>query len=305
MRVRFWGVRGSIPVPGKSAARYGGNTVCVEVRLADGTLVVLDAGTGLRGLGAALLAEGYRGPIHHLLSHLHWDHILGMPFCPPLLQPGREVIRYPLATREQERARRDRPFFAPPFFPVEEEALFRSHRGAKGSGPWKVGSAQLRRILLNHPDGAQGFRIDDSDGSSLAYLTDNELATAADPEAFLESLAAFARGVDVLIHDSQYLEADMPAKRGWGHSTVGEVLALAQKARPRRVVLFHHDPARTDAALDQVGREANAWLRQHAPGVLGTVAREGLALDLPERPSANRRRKRAPKPPPMRASRRP
>lgn len=291
MRVRFWGVRGSIPVPGEQTVRYGGNTVCVEVRLSDGTLIVLDAGTGLRGLGEALAREGYAGEIHLLLSHLHWDHILGMPFCPPLYGHPGKVFRYPLATPDQEKAHAERPFFGHPFFPVSDAELFGAHeRGAKdGRGkPWRIGSSTVRRVLLNHPDGAQGFRIDDQDGSSLAYLTDNELAAAKDPERFMKTLAGFAAGVDLLIHDSQYVEADMPAKRGWGHSTVGDVLTLAAQARPKRVVLFHHDPARTDALLDQVGRSARRWLAAHAPGVQGTVAREGQSFTLPEKPARKR-----------------
>jgi ribonuclease BN (tRNA processing enzyme) len=143
---------------------------------------------------------------------------------------------------------------------------------------WQVGSAQVRRIQLNHPGGAQGFRIDDG-GASIAYLTDNEIG-AARTLVTVDDLARFADGVDLLIHDSQYVPTDMPHKKGFGHSLVEDVLKLGQFAKPGRLVLFHHDPDRTDDALDQIGSRASSWLAEHAKGVKLTVANEGLSFAL-------------------------
>jgi ribonuclease BN (tRNA processing enzyme) len=147
---------------------------------------------------------------------------------------------------------------------------------------WQVGSARVRRIQLNHPGGAQGFRIDDEDGSSMAYLTDNEM-DATRPVITVDDLARFSDGVNLLIHDAQYVPADMPHKRGFGHSLVEDVLKLGEYAKPQDLVLFHHDPDRSDDALDQIGLEAKKWLAEHAKNVGLLVAHEGLAVDLGKR----------------------
>jgi len=148
-----------------------------------------------------------------------------------------------------------------------------------GERPWRVGSALVHCVQLNHPGGAQGFLIEDADGARLAYLTDNEL-NAPNPVITTEALARFCENADLVIHDSQYVASDMPQKLGWGHSQVDHVLGFAALAEPLRLALFHHDPDRTDAALDRIGEGARAWLAEHAPSVELLVASEGLALEL-------------------------
>ncbi len=285
MRVRFFGVRGSIPTPGPSTVRYGGNTVCVEATLADGTTVIFDAGTGLRELGKALLAEGKLGPYHHFLTHVHWDHIIGLPFFGPLYHRAASVLIYPLATPEQDEARARRAMFGGVHFPVRAEDLpAHVEHVPAGADEWRIGSARVSRVPLNHPGGAQGFRVDDVDGTSMAYVTDNELSPPPRPgdpwPTSLDVLARFTQGVGLLIHDAQYVEADMPAKHGWGHSTTADVLRLAKLAGPGRIALFHHEPERDDDALDAIGAAASAWLREHAPSTRALVAHEGLAVEL-------------------------
>jgi phosphoribosyl 1,2-cyclic phosphodiesterase len=277
MRVNFYGVRGSVPAPGPQTSRYGGNTSCVEVRLVDGTTLALDAGTGLRELGKRLMTEGRSSPVHLFLSHTHWDHVMGLPFFAPLYDKNNHLLVYPLANEAQERFQRN--IFDDIHFPVSVNDIPSKVEFARPEGDvWQVGTAQVRRIQLNHPGGAQGFRIDDG-GSSIAYLTDNEIS-AARPLVTVDDLARFADGVDLLIHDSQYVPSDMPHKRGFGHSLVEDVLKLGQFAKPGRLVLFHHDPDRTDDALDQIGTRARAWLQEHAKGVELTVANEGLSIDV-------------------------
>jgi ribonuclease BN (tRNA processing enzyme) len=138
----------------------------------------------------------------------------------------------------------------------------------------------VSRIALNHPGGAQGFRIDDRDGSAVAYITDNELSPPGTPASSLEQLAQFTRGVGLLIHDAQYTEADMPQKRGWGHSLISDVLELGRRAEARTLALFHHEPERDDAALDRIGVAASTWLKDHGSATTVVVSREGLTIDV-------------------------
>jgi phosphoribosyl 1,2-cyclic phosphodiesterase len=281
MEITFYGVRGSIPVPGKTTLRYGGNTVCVLVRLADGMPIVLDGGSGMRECGKALLADPPAGPIHVLHTHVHWDHVIGIPFFGPLYQRDMHVRVFPLMNEAQDTLRTRTMMFGGVNFPVRHEDLPARIEMLTVEGPvWRVGSAEIRRITLNHRGGAQGFRIDDADGRSLTYLTDNELSPPGPVTTSIDELARFCHGVDVLIHDTQYLASDMPAKHGWGHSTLDDVLALAARAETPHALLFHHDPERDDAALDRIGEVANEWLREHAPATKATVAYEGLVLRL-------------------------
>jgi phosphoribosyl 1,2-cyclic phosphodiesterase len=273
VQVTFYGVRGSIATPGPTTVRYGGNTSCVGVRTADGTQIVLDMGTGARLLGDALVAAGpVPAPIHVLITHGHWDHIIGAPFFAPLYRPEAHVLLHALSDWMHQRLTRFT-MFDGDHFPVRARDL-----PAKVERPDPVvevvaGSARVTRVALNHPGGADGFRIDDADGSSLCYLTDNELVRPAPAE-----LVKFAAGVDLLIHDAQYLQEDMPAKRGWGHSVLDDVLALGRAAGARRLVLYHHDPGRDDDALDAIGRTATAWAQTEAPGLEVLVAAEGMTL---------------------------
>jgi phosphoribosyl 1,2-cyclic phosphodiesterase len=281
MRVIFHGVRGSVPAPGPQTSRYGGNTSCVEVRLSDDSTLALDAGTGLRELGKKLVSENRASPVHLFLSHTHWDHVMGLPFFAPLYDKNNHLLVYPLANEGQERFQRN--IFDDIHFPVSVNDIPSKVEFAKPEGDvWRVGSARVTRIQLNHPGGAQGFRVDDDDGTSMAYLTDNEIG-AGKTVVSVDDLARFSDGVNLLIHDSQYVPADMPHKRGFGHSLVEDVLKLGQYAKPRELVLFHHDPDRSDDALDKIGSEAKKWLAEHAKHVGLLVAHEGLALELASR----------------------
>jgi phosphoribosyl 1,2-cyclic phosphodiesterase len=279
MRVTFYGVRGSVPAPGPATARYGGNTSCVEVILGDGTTIVLDAGTGMRALGGRMLEADRHRTVHLLLSHTHWDHVLGLPFFAPLWRMESSILVYPLPTDAQERFQRT--IFDDIHFPVSVNDIPAKVEFVKPTAePWRIGSASVQRVALNHPGSAQGFRIDDASGASVVYLTDNELLRGEPGTAALDSLARFSENADLLIHDSQYLPHEMPEKYGWGHSVVDDVLTLGVRSECRKLVLFHHDPSRTDDDLDAIGERSSAWLAEHGPATRVCVAVEGQTVDL-------------------------
>lgn len=280
MKVRFHGVRGSIPTPGASTVRYGGNTSCVEVRLADGSLLIFDAGTGIRECGIALVKEGFSGPIHLLLSHLHWDHILGLPFFPPVWRKESLIRVLPMLTEAQKQAAMTKAIFDGMHFPVRAEFVPAQIEFLEEAMHWQVGSAVVRRVSLNHPGGSQGFRVDDADGRSITYLTDNELSPPASPQTTLDELARFSENVDLLIHDAQYIEEDFPLKKGWGHSTFHEAIELGSKASTRHLIFFHHEPTRDDDTLDMLEQELQNELLEKKSPMTASMAREGWIIDL-------------------------
>jgi phosphoribosyl 1,2-cyclic phosphodiesterase len=235
----------------------------------------------MRELGKVLLAERQRGPLSLLLTHVHWDHILGLPFFAPLWRRDTTVHIYPLANDAHRDSAQRRALFDGVHFPVRGTDIpARMELVEAPDEEWRIGSARVRRVALSHPGGAQGFRIDDADGSSLAYLTDNELGPAGSGSPATEALARFAAGVGVLIHDAQYDEPEMAEKRGWGHSALGSVLELGRMAETAHLVLFHHDPDRDDDALDAFAARARAAFADARQPTRATVAHEGLVLRL-------------------------
>lgn len=263
LTVRFLGVRGSIATPGMAA---GGNTACVEVVAGD-TRIILDAGTGLRALGNERMASGMRHSTI-LLSHLHWDHVAGLQFFTPVYVPGHrvEIASGPNGVMSHEAAIRS--LFKAPFFPVDFDDLGGTviTRELHANDRFTIGDITVTMARLNHPDPVYGYRLDCGD-QSIVYATDTEHLACVDPT--LEKLAA---GADILIYDAQYTPEEYPSKVGWGHSTWEAGADLARAAGVPQLVLFHHDPMRTDAQLDALEAAARVAL----PGTV--AAREGLVL---------------------------
>lgn len=277
MEVTIYGVRGSTPVPGPSTVRYGGNTVCVAARLADGTRLFVDAGSGLRLFGRDLLAERWTGPLHFLLSHMHYDHVIGLPFFTPIYMPQTQLVIHPIRRGGKDGLSPGPQIFDGVHTPVAFDKMPSKVTLAEhDEDPWRIGSARISRIDLNHPGGAQGFRIDDEDGASFVYLTDNELDPPGPAASTPEQQAAFSRGAGLLICDAQYLPEDLPLKRGWGHSTVPQVLNLGRLAQPLTQLLFHHDPDRDDVQLDSIAEQAAAFAATEMSRGPILVAAEGM-----------------------------
>jgi phosphoribosyl 1,2-cyclic phosphodiesterase len=277
LTVRLWGVRGSIPSPGPLTARHGGNTPCVSVEL-DGKCLVLDAGTGVRALGKYLLTQP--GQIYVLLTHEHWDHIQGFPFFAPLYQKGRKLLLFPVE-RDMDRLCTLVDQMDGAHFPITHEQL-PSQPQCIQSDPMeflnKEGFA-ISRHRTNHPGVCFGYRLD-HEGRSLVFMPDNELHPPGKHLATIREMADFCRGVDVLIHDSQFTADDFPLKRGWGHSLYTEACQLAAMAHAKHLVLMHHDPERTDDELDAIEAECRAWMAAHSPKTQVTAGYEGMVLNL-------------------------
>lgn len=269
--VRFWGVRGSVPTPGPETIRYGGNTACVEV-MCGGHRIVIDGGTGLRVLGRAMADEGsVRADI--LLSHTHLDHIEGFPFFLPAFIPGNQFRIWaghllPAATLEQTLGR----LMSAPLFPVPLETFgpqVRYYDFRAGDRLVLSDRILVRTTMLDHPNDAVGYRIEFA-GRAVCYISD----TAHKAGETNRNIAGLIEGADLMIYDAMFTEAEFAERPHWGHSTWEEAVRLAQLANVRRVALFHHDPARSDAALDELGQAAAARM----DGAF--AAREGQTVTL-------------------------
>ncbi|HMA36483.1 MAG TPA: MBL fold metallo-hydrolase [Chloroflexia bacterium] len=278
MKVTFWGTRGSLPAAGPETDRYGGNTSCVEVRGTDGTVLILDAGSGIRRLGTALTGTVQR--IDLLLTHLHMDHIQGFGFFAPLYDPAVTVhIWGPTSAALSLRTRLTR-YLSPPLFPVRLRDLpstIELHEVPCGEAT--IGEFRVAAALVCHPGPTVGYRIT-SPTATLAYLPDHEpaLGVPAFPlSGEWTSGYDLAAGVDLLIHDAQYTTAEYAARVGWGHSALPHTRAFAQLAAVKHLVPFHHEPSHDDRTLDRLMAEI------FDPATLPfrvTPGREGLTLDL-------------------------
>jgi phosphoribosyl 1,2-cyclic phosphodiesterase len=289
MRVRFWGTRGSVPTPGPSTVRYGGNTACVELRTDSGTFFIFDSGTGIRELGLHLTRLG--GPVsaHLMLGHTHWDHISGFPFFTPVFAPGNRVLIYgardlPLPLRDVLATQMHYTYFPVPLGDLRADIDFTELE----EGEIRIDDARVRSHYLNHSAVCMGYRVE-ADGVSMAYITDHEPYALADgrhgrAERFMHGgdrrLIEFIRGVDLLIQDAQYTPEEYVQRRGWGHGTVDYVTDVAVEAGARRVALFHHEPTHTDEEIDSMVDSARRRAREAGSDIELFAATERQEITL-------------------------
>lgn len=300
MQITFWGVRGSYPVPGAATVRYGGQTSCVEVRAASGETVIVDAGTGMRQLGNKLAREANGQPAnyHVLLSHVHWDHIQGLPFFSPAYIPGTRISVYALLTAANELDQVIGGITRHEFFPMPLEAVpaqFDFQKVEPGVD-FVIGAFHITPIALNHPFGSVGYRID-GDGSSVAYVADTapfdkvlhkqHFLSGPEPlsdddrlalSAMRDALVARLKGVDTVIYDTHFLPEEYARFPHYGHSTPDQALEICRESGVRRLVLYHHAPGHTDEQMDQV---AATYLAKGAEiGIEVLTSFEGMTLPV-------------------------
>ena len=302
MKVRFWGVRGSFPVPGADTNRYGGNTSCVEVRVDGGPLIVIDAGTGIRKLGKELMqgefGEG-KGTAHLLVSHTHWDHIQGLPFFAPIYQRGNRLHVYARQRDTHLRmvfaSQTDAPYFPVPFDAAQADISYRELiEGAR----FEIGPVRVSCTRLNHPWIAMAYRLD-YDGASVAYVTDTapfrdilieqefirtpprpgdplKPDDAAKLAAMRDGVVKLCEGADLVIYDTQFTPEEYAQRTHWGHSTADDAIEIALSAGAKKLALFHYDPTRTDADVDRILSDCRVRTR----GLEVIASAEGMELTV-------------------------
>ncbi|MEK7389117.1 MAG: MBL fold metallo-hydrolase [Elusimicrobiota bacterium] len=285
MRVRFWGVRGSIPSPGPATVRYGGNTPCVEIQAGE-ELIIVDAGTGIRELGLDLLKRAVGSPIQGSLfiGHSHWDHIQGFPFFTPLYLPSSrfQVFGMHGTTKSFQDVMAGQMHST--YFPVQLQDLGSKPEFVELTAPIEIGPVKVSHHFLNHPGITVGFRFEHA-GKVVSYISDHEPYSTLNTKGEFSdkedaAIARFVAGSDMLICEAQYTVDEYKIKRGWGHSTFNSVLDLAQLAGVARVALFHHDPLHTDDTMDAMIAESLSLISSRSLTLECFAAREGQVVQL-------------------------
>lgn len=267
MKAAIWGCRGTLPAPGPATVRYGGNTTCVAVETAEGRLVVLDCGSGIRPLGNALAASP-QAELDILLTHMHLDHVTGLGFFAPLFM-GTTIRIWGPRLQGKPLAENIAAYLSPPLFPVAFEDIHANIEVIEVSNEtWEVAGLTVTAAPVQHPGGALGYRLEEN-GRTLAFVPDNEINL--DPDAAV----ALATGADILMHDAQYTEAQYPSKVGWGHSSVRDFAEFVQRTGPGRAFMFHHDPAHDDEVLEEMRDDAAELAGREVE-----LAAEGLTLAI-------------------------
>ncbi|GAB4363934.1 MAG: MBL fold metallo-hydrolase [Calditrichia bacterium] len=302
IKIKFWGVRGSIPTPGSSTLKYGGNTSCVELKLKDNVHFILDAGSGIRELGKALVKEKKSIRAYIFISHFHWDHIQGLPFFRPAYVKGNKIT---IIGSDDTSLNLDQIIafqMDPTYFPIAiqdmlAEIEFRSIK----EETLEIEDVEIQTIYLNHPGYALGYRLN-YNGNSLVYISDNEpfyhlntqnqfknkqtksLNLADLFDNFVENkderLVQFCRGADILIHDTQYLPEEYLEKITWGHSPFNFTVDLAIRSQVKQLILFHHDPDHDDETVDRIEALSRKIINKRGIPLKCLAAREGMELQL-------------------------
>jgi phosphoribosyl 1,2-cyclic phosphodiesterase len=298
MRITFWGTRGSLPSPGKQTVRYGGNTPCIEVRLDDNRLMILDAGTGIHNLGNELLEKGERLDTYLFISHPHLDHIQGFPFFAPIYKDGHEVTIVGVETEKVTLRKMITDLMNKVYFPIHMDELKAKINFRKvGEEEFTVYNATIKTIFVNHPTFSLGYRFTHN-GKSFAYISDNEpfdrsnnfmkngiepwilekyLGTPGDPN---QRIYDFVQNADVLIHDATYTPEEYRKHVGWGHSHYLFPLEVAARGNVRKLVLFHHNPSHSDDKVDEILQKCKHEIRSRQYAFECVAAAEGMILNI-------------------------
>ena len=279
IHVDFWGVRGSVPSPGPTTTRYGGNTSCVSITI-DNKILILDAGTGIRNLGSAIIGQPEL-EIFVVVTHSHWDHIQGFPFFTPIYQPDRPVHMFPTLHKKNVVLSSLIDQMDGAHFPITPDQV-PSNFNFVTENPLEFlesNGFHMELVPMNHPGKAFGYKIK-IDDKIICYFTDNEIDPPYEKSIELDVLTEKCRNADILIHDAQYIEADMPLKHGWGHSLISQVTKLGESAEVKNLVYYHHDPERSDDDIDAELETASKTLKENGSSVRPYFAYEGLKLSI-------------------------
>jgi phosphoribosyl 1,2-cyclic phosphodiesterase len=284
MKIKIWGCRGSITTPGIDTIRYGGNSSCIEVRSAEGHIIIVDAGSGIRNLGKALRDESIPSEIRVFFTHSHWDHLTGFPFFEPAYL-DRFSITLCDGPHAQESIRKylsrlmEAPYFPVDFSWLRAKFNYRcEHQRCDGNCPLD-GDMQIRAFPLSHPNGGYGYKFMEP-GKTFVYLTDNELGFQHEGGLTREEYIDLCRGADLLLHDAQYTSEEYQHTRGWGHSSYLDAVDLAIRAGVKRLGLFHHDPDRTDDDVDRQADICRNHIKQIGSQVECFPCAEGMEIEL-------------------------
>ncbi len=280
MKISVWGCRGSLPSPGPDTIKYGGNTTCIEVRLEDGTLIIIDAGSGIRTLGDKLLKDTSLKEIKLLLTHAHWDHLMGFPFFTPAYTNKFSIHicggLYAMKSLKDFLEHR----MEPPYFPVTFNVMkakfdfdFENH------SDMNLGCSKILHINLNHPNGGYGYKIVEN-GKSFVFLTDNELDAEHEFGLKREEYINFCKNADILFHDAQYTKDQYKNTRGWGHSTFDSATELSMEADVKNFGIFHHDPSHTDRQMDSFVENCRTIIKGKKSGVNCFGVCEGMEIKI-------------------------
>ncbi len=300
IKIKFWGVRGSIPSPGPKTVYYGGNTPCVEIQFPGKPRFILDAGSGIRELGKELLKSSEPVRAYIFISHFHWDHIQGLPFFKPAFKPNNQFIIYGCDEPNVDLSQIISMQMNPTYFPLAIEDMQANMEFCTiQEKTFQVEGVEVRTKFLNHPGYALGYRFT-FDGKSIVYISDNEPfdhplhsdgmnqktseSIATRFEKFVEDMSGelvqFIDHADILIHDTQYFPDEYEEKRTWGHSPLDYTVDIASRAKIKRLILFHHDPDHDDETINAMVRQGRELLKRNSNGIICEAAREGASIKL-------------------------
>jgi phosphoribosyl 1,2-cyclic phosphodiesterase len=285
LKIKFWGTRGSVPAAGPDTVKYGGNTTCLEIRLEDGELIVLDAGTGIRKLGVKLLDElaqrpaGQNYSAHLIFTHFHWDHIQGFPFFRPVFSDRFSFRIYGRLEKTSDVRQTLADQIRAPYLPFLFEHL-RANLDFVPTGrePFTIGRTKIHSIATNHPNNAIGYKIIEG-GKTFVFLTDNELYMDKKVTPY-EDFVGFCAGADLLVHDAQWDDEEAKKFPAWGHSSYSQVVELAVKAKVKCVGFTHHDPYHPDSWIDRMVAQTQNLIKRNKMRIRCFAAREGLTRKL-------------------------
>jgi ribonuclease BN (tRNA processing enzyme) len=289
MIVKFWGTRGSIPVPGKGTLKYGGNTPCVEIRSSENKLLILDGGSGIRELGKHIVNSSNEKDINIFISHYHWDHIQGIPFFMPLFNTNNKVTFYGISSNGLDVEKEMQQQMHPNNFPISLEE-FKADLHFKEIDQniiYNINGFKVETFILNHPSPTLTFKITENNACFI-YMTDNELnidhTQGKQDDSFLrtmnQDLISFCKDCDYLVHDAMFEETSMLDKKGWGHSSNVSLAQFSIMANIKNLVLFHYNPDYDDTKIDIILKETQLFLKKNNSEINCIASKEGLEIRI-------------------------